>query len=76
MFYLVALRRGYFGGRASAVLSHGLNIWFDAASSVTIDPKERLDMGTADATLYQGMGLTQQEYIIVASSLDPLKHPS
>ncbi len=32
-------------------------------------------MGTEGATLNQGMGLTQEEYIIGATALDPLKHP-
>jgi len=33
-------------------------------------------MGAADATLNQGMGLTPEEYVIGATALDPLKHPT
>jgi len=33
-------------------------------------------MGAADATLNQGRGLTQEEYIIGATALDPSKHPT
>lgn len=38
--------------------------WYKSFSYSHVDPKLRLDMGAADATLNQGMGLTQKEYII------------
>lgn len=43
----------------------------DTVRQSPIDPKVRLDMGAADATLNQGMGLTLEEDIIGASALDP-----
>ncbi|SDG56314.1 hypothetical protein [Desulfosporosinus hippei] len=50
-------------GHPSAVLSH----------AYFVDPRARLDMGTPDATLNQGMGLTQEEYIIMSHSPRPIE---
>ena len=43
------------------------------ASPIFADPKLRLDMGAAAATLNQGMGLTQEEYILMSHSPRPLE---
>lgn len=50
-------------------LNHQLN---EHVTVNTVEPKDRLYMGAEDATLYQGMGLTQEEYLRMSHSPRPI----